>query len=210
MESSNTKKSSKSKKSVIRYFDGAIYTKISKMYDLATKLSGWRKFLSAHALDGLQEGKMLDVGCGTGVVLVAALQKNFDIIGLDASEGMLEKAAVKGVNKERLICGSACALPFADESFDVVVASGSLVHVPDINAAASEISRVLVKGGQLRIIDHATPVQRGISTPIFSIFSQLSGDIIHDYIHYFNGKLDLKSRKTLGRGGYLQQFDFIK
>lgn len=200
-----------SSSSFLPYWDGATYTKYAaKFYDIMTNLTGWRRKLSRYALEGLAPCKMLDVGCGTGFLLNIAKKNGFQVTGIDPSVGMLEKAKQKyGFSNREVIVSSADNLPFEDQSFDLIIASGSLVHIPNLEDVSSEIKRVLKINGKLRIIDHATPIQKNIFTPIALLFSQASGDILHDYEYYFKD-LKLLNRKTIGRGGYMQVFDFEK
>lgn len=201
-----------SRKSILPHWDGQIYTKYAaRFYDLATHFTGWRVKLSAHALDGLTPGKMLDVGCGTGYLMDLAKRKGFKVRGIDASHGMLRKAKEKYPSLSgEIILSSADALPFPSDEFDLVVASGALCHIPAIEKAADEMSRVLKPGGIIRIIDHAKPIKLTPLTPAACIFSQASGDILHDYETIFSRHAKLTSRKVLGRGGYMQRFDFVK
>ncbi|MCX6815135.1 MAG: class I SAM-dependent methyltransferase [Candidatus Aenigmarchaeota archaeon] len=85
-------------------------------------------------------GKSLDVGCGTGYHL--DLLEN--VIGLDPSKEMLEKAKVKG---KPLILGKGEKLPFPGEKFDTVLCLFSVLNICDAEKAAKEIRRVLKPGG---------------------------------------------------------------
>ncbi len=172
-------------------------------------LTGWRKKIARYALEGLPKGRLLDVGCGTGYLLSLAKSFGYSVCGVDPSHGMLEKAKAQGIfQPHELFLTPVDQLPFENESFDIVIASGSLVHVPKLKEGALEISRVLRRGGRLRIIDHAVPMEPTWSTPLLTLFSQASGDILHDYPAYFSESCKLIARKTLGRGGYMQRFDF--
>ena len=201
-----------SKKSILPHWSGETYTKVAApFYDSVTQLTGWKRQLSRHALDGLEKGSLLDVGCGTGEFLSMAHAKGFQVSGVDLSEGMLKRLELNhpqltGLTQQ----ASVEKLPFADESFDIVFSSGVLVHVPEIIAAAKEITRVLKPGGVLRIFDHAKPKKLFWSTPISFIFSEFSGDILHDYEKIFSEYMTLSQHQSLGRGGYLQKFDFRK
>lgn len=88
---------------------------------------------------------VLEVGCGTGILLrrIAPLARS--AIGLDISRQMLAVARERGL---QCVQGDATALPFADESFDAVYSFKVLAHVEDIERATSEIARVLRPGGR--------------------------------------------------------------
>lgn len=89
---------------------------------------------------------LLEVGCGTGLLLerFAAMCKTAK--GVDLSPGMLEKAKQRGLD---VVEGSATALPFEDASFDVAVSFKVLAHIPDIRTALSEMTRVVRPGGHV-------------------------------------------------------------
>jgi SAM-dependent methyltransferase len=83
--------------------------------------------------------QVLDVGSGYATYL-----SDTDVTALDISA-----AALKNSPRARTVVGSADALPFDDRSFDVVVCSQVLEHVPDWSTAISEMVRVLRPGGLL-------------------------------------------------------------
>ncbi len=89
---------------------------------------------------------VLELGCGTGLILerVAAVARS--AVGLDLSRGMIEKAHARGLSVAN---GSVTALPFADESFDLVYSYKVLAHVPDIDLAIAEAARVTRSGGHM-------------------------------------------------------------
>ncbi len=88
--------------------------------------------------------QVLEVGCGTGLVLSRIAPVASKVVGVDLSPGMLAKARARGLEVRE---GSATALPFEDASFDVVCSFKVLAHVPDITTAMREVSRVLRPGG---------------------------------------------------------------
>jgi ubiquinone/menaquinone biosynthesis C-methylase UbiE len=98
------------------------------------------KLVRAHATGG----RLLEVGCGTGLIL-DRLRSDFDeVVGVDLSEGMLEQARLRGLNVQQ---SSAESLPFEDNSFDMVCSFKVLAHVQGIRSAALEMARVLKPGG---------------------------------------------------------------
>jgi len=82
---------------------------------------------------------VLEVGCGTGLVLQRIASFARSAKGVDLSEGMLEAAKQRGLDVTQ---GSATTLPFADDSFDVTCSFKVLAHIPDIEQALSEMVRV--------------------------------------------------------------------
>ncbi len=88
--------------------------------------------------------KILEVGCGTGLILEQVTRFASSAVGIDLSEGMLEKARERGLD---VVQGSATALPYADESFDVVYSFKVLAHIEDIHTAMAEMARVTRPGG---------------------------------------------------------------
>lgn len=98
-------------------------------------------------------GPVLDLGAGTGrfsVPLAEGLETT--VIGLEPAGGMRAEAATKvpgsGV---ALVAGTAEALPFGDETFGGVWASQVVHHLPDLEACARELRRILVVGGRLLV-----------------------------------------------------------
>ncbi|QQR80671.1 MAG: class I SAM-dependent methyltransferase [Deltaproteobacteria bacterium] len=202
-----------SKRSIVPPMTGGHYTRfLSSTYDFLTKLSGWRRKIAIHALDDLPaSGKLLDIGCGTGFLLHLASKNGYEVHGVEPSQGMLKKAFENySFRPDQITQAEAHQIPLPSESFDIITASGSLIYMMRIQETASEISRLLKRNGFLRIIDHAVPFEPNWTTPFITLFSQLTGEIIHDYPTIFEKDFNLISKKTLGRGGYLQQFDFVK
>lgn len=89
---------------------------------------------------------VLEVGCGTGLILARLARSAKSARGVDLSPGMLEHARKRGLEVSE---ASATALPFPDSSFDVVCSFKVLAHVPDIEQALSEMARVCRPGGQV-------------------------------------------------------------
>jgi SAM-dependent methyltransferase len=116
---------------------------------------------------GIRSGdRVLDVGCGTGVLAREALGRvgqDGQIVGLDLNEGMLGVAARTEPNVEWRL-GDAASLPFEDATFDVVVSQFALMYFPDRLASLRETWRTLAPRGRLAIavwapIDHARGYQ---------------------------------------------------
>jgi ubiquinone/menaquinone biosynthesis C-methylase UbiE len=89
---------------------------------------------------------VLEVGCGTGLVLARIADFARSARGVDLSPGMLELAKSRGLD---VVEGSATSLPFADASFDVTCSFKVLAHVPGIEQALFEMARVTRPGGMI-------------------------------------------------------------
>ncbi len=89
---------------------------------------------------------VLEVGCGTGLVLSKIATFARSARGVDLSPGMLEKARARKLDVQ---LGSATELPFEDARFDVTCSFKVLAHVPEIERALSEMARVTRPGGMI-------------------------------------------------------------
>jgi ubiquinone/menaquinone biosynthesis C-methylase UbiE len=97
--------------------------------------------------------RILDLGCGEGGYSRQLKRRGANIVGVDGSETLVriarERAAAENLDVP-FICANANALQtIADNSYDLVVASMSLMDVEDYPGAVSEIRRVLCSGGSL-------------------------------------------------------------
>lgn len=101
----------------------------------------------------IEEGmKVLELGCGTGSMWTNhkdVVGKCSEIVFSDFSAGMLEtaKANIGELPNVKYQVIDIQDIPFEDNYFDMVIANFMLYHVPDIEKALSEVSRVLKKGG---------------------------------------------------------------
>ena len=96
--------------------------------------------------DFVGDKDVLEVGCGTGLILERVADKAERAMGVDISRGMLHRAAGRGL---QVVQGDVTALPFAANSFDVVYSFKVLAHVKDIDRALAEMARVTRRGGHL-------------------------------------------------------------
>ena len=98
-------------------------------------------------------GDLLEVGCGTGLLLRRFAQLTKSARGIDLSPGMLEKARARGLD---VSTGTVLDLPFPDASFDVTCSFKVLAHVEDIERALGEMVRVTRPSGAV-IADFYNP-----------------------------------------------------
>jgi demethylmenaquinone methyltransferase/2-methoxy-6-polyprenyl-1,4-benzoquinol methylase len=103
--------------------------------------------------------RVLDACCGTGDLALAARAHGADVVGLDFSERMLERARAKSADVE-WVRGDVLALPFDDASFDAVTVGFGIRNVDDLEAGLVELRRVLLPGGRIGILEITQP--RGV------------------------------------------------
>lgn len=134
----------------------AKYDALAHVYDRR-----WRRYLEGTiraALADLQLNgteRVLDMPIGTGEPAHRLLQNwpDLQLTGADYSQGMLQRARTKLPGAVRLTCCDAAALPFASESFDLVVCISSFHYFQTPAEALSEFRRVLRRGGRLLLLD---------------------------------------------------------
>jgi SAM-dependent methyltransferase len=94
--------------------------------------------------------RVLDVGCGPGVVCGLAAERRALPTGVDVAPGMLAEARRRHPHLP-FLQADAVALPFEDGAFDACVGNFVLNHLPAPEAAAGELARVLAPGGSLAL-----------------------------------------------------------
>jgi SAM-dependent methyltransferase len=123
------------------------YDEIAEWYD-----STFRPSLPPPEADvvarflGPGDGRCLDLGCGTGVAVPVLTALGWSVVGVDASERLLDIARARGVEA---VAASADSLPFDDASFDAALSIWIHTDVDDFAAALREAARVLRPGAPL-------------------------------------------------------------
>jgi ubiquinone/menaquinone biosynthesis C-methylase UbiE len=146
-----------------RYVPALGFERLTRLYDPVVRATTRERAFKRRLLDqaAVQPGqRVLDLGCGTGTLAIAAKQRepNAEVAGLDGDPEMLglarEKAADARVDVE-LQQGLAHHLPYPDSSFDKVLSTLLFHHLTGEvkRAAAREIARVLRPGGELHLAD---------------------------------------------------------
>jgi SAM-dependent methyltransferase len=124
---------------------GARYDGIADWYDTEFQPAPLESetWQTIAGLLGQGEGRLVDVGCGTGSYGAALAGLGWTVTGVDISEDMLRRAREKGVEAVR---ADATALPFEDASFDAAVSVFTHTDVEDFSAVVREVARVLRPG----------------------------------------------------------------
>lgn len=157
------------------------YDRLAPLYDaiqwpMEHSARAWRRQLWSRVAGD----RILELGIGTGSSLPFHPPGRV-VVGIDLSPRMLERARRKAERLQRpvrLVDGDVQQLPFADSSFDSVVATFLFCSVPDPVRGLSEARRVLVPGGQLLLLEHVLseqPVLRWAMRHLDRLTVRLSG-----------------------------------
>jgi ubiquinone/menaquinone biosynthesis C-methylase UbiE len=160
-----------------------------RFYDLSAGLlfggTRGRSYRSLMEAAGVQSGdRALDIGCGPGYFarrLAEAVGPMGSVVGVDAAPEMIEYASRKArrVSNCRFQPGTAEALALPDASFDVVLSSLMMHHLPNEVRlpAVREMKRVLRPGGTLLLADFTIPKKGG-----WHIVAALTGHVGGDMV----------------------------
>ncbi len=139
-------------------FDDELSRRIEKIYSTPDVVAQRKAVREALAIEPGE--RVLDIGAGPGFLaaeLAACASPNGMVVGTDFSDSMLAIAAARvgsgGDAELRFEHADACALPFADASFDAVVSTQVYEYVEDIAMALQELARVLRPGGRALVLD---------------------------------------------------------
>lgn len=118
----------------------------------------WLSVLRRWFGDGDAPRRILDVGCGTGVISVLLAELGHDVAGIDVSTEMLERARAKAADRtpDRPVefqVGDAEAIPYPDDAFDAVTARHLVWTLPNPSNAIREWQRVVRPGGRIVLIE---------------------------------------------------------
>jgi demethylmenaquinone methyltransferase/2-methoxy-6-polyprenyl-1,4-benzoquinol methylase len=147
----------------------SFYDRIADVHNFALKLNGYRrsvaKYLRSLDLELGPDSTVLDAGSGTGIVTMSLLDSGFrpkKVVALDLSFNSLRVSREQFEKKKKysdveVTQGNILTLPFAENTFDMVMTCGVLEYV-NLDDGLKELSRVLKPNGKLVLL----PVKAGI------------------------------------------------
>ena len=156
----------------------SIYDRFTSLYDLMIRVHGYRRsverYLRENPLPLASGARVLDAGCGTGLLTLAFLsahRRPADVASIDLSVRSLQTARRSTRKLEppprrdvSFAQANALRLPFADETFDLVMTSGVIEYLP-LQDGLKEMARVLAPGGLLFFV----PVRPSIATSFIEV-----------------------------------------
>ena len=128
--------------------------------------------------------RVLDVGCGEGRFARLLAARGAEVVGLDPIAPILDAAVAQASANERYVLGAGEHLPFADESFDILVFYLSLLDITGFRAAISEASRVLCPGG-LAVIANFSNIASAAESAVFDDDGKFAGYKVDRYLEEF-------------------------
>ena len=132
--------------------NGTVFSKIAHRYDLLNTIMSlgqeqkWRR----SAIDRLPQGRILDLGAGTGAANAVFVDR--EVVALDPAPEMLARN-----DATSRIVGVGEALPFADATFDAVFSAYVFRNLSSVQRTLEEIARVLRPQGKAGIVDLGRP-----------------------------------------------------
>ncbi|MEQ1407577.1 class I SAM-dependent methyltransferase [Neorhizobium sp. Rsf11] len=135
---------------------------LPKLCDLAMRNERLRPY--RERVIGAAEGRVLEIGSGSGLNLPFYGARVREILALEPSPNLLAlaRSAPQSAMPVRFIEASAEAIPLDDGSVDTVVTTWTLCTIPGAAAALSEMRRVLKPGGKLLFVEHGRSPDRGV------------------------------------------------
>jgi ubiquinone/menaquinone biosynthesis C-methylase UbiE len=143
----------------VRAFEYAAWQRVAHNY--GSSFAGATSRFVPAVLDAAAAGpgvRLLDVGCGPGIVCKAAAARGAEVTGVDFSPAMLAVAR-QAHPAIAFVEGDMQNLPFADASFDAAVSNFGIHHAPDPAAALAQMHRVLARGGRIAFATWINPAE---------------------------------------------------
>lgn len=157
---------------------------LARVVRLAAPQPGWRA---------------LDVGTGTGHMALALAPHVREVVGLDLTPQMLERAerarAERGAENVSFTLGDAHDLPFPDGAFQLVLCRRTAHHFSNVARALAEMRRVLARGGRLVIDDRTVPEDDFVDAVMDTL------DRLHDPSHVRQWRVS-EWRRLLAAAGF--------
>lgn len=156
-----------------------MFSRIAARYDLMNRLmtfgrdQAWHREVVRRA--GLPvEGRLLDIGSGTGGIVNTALEQDptLSAVAADFTFEMMVTGRAHHANRPIQWCGAdALSLPFEDNTFDAVTSGYLIRNVVDIRQAFEEQRRVVRPGGKVVCLD-TSPPPAGVLQPVINAYLQ--------------------------------------
>jgi len=136
-------------------------------------------------IDALPAGCAIDAGCGTGRHSAYLASRGHRVIGVDATDGMLEIARLR-LPGARFLRGDMQSLPIESASADLLVCALALTHVAELGTSLREFARVVKPGGRV-ILSDQHPLMTMLGGTAFYVSAAGSFGYVSSYQHWHSG-----------------------
>jgi demethylmenaquinone methyltransferase / 2-methoxy-6-polyprenyl-1,4-benzoquinol methylase len=143
-------------------FIRGMFASIVPAYDLLNRIlslgvdRGWRR-TAIRMLGGVKGRRALDLCCGTGDLTKMLAGEGAEAVSLDFCIDMILEGRRKGNIAGNSVTADASALPFRDNSFDVITIAFGIRNIPDLDVFIADTRRVLRDGGRMSILELTRP-----------------------------------------------------
>ncbi len=141
-------------------------------------------------LDAMKGGRLLEVGCGSGAMLKEMAEREWQVEGIDFDPNAVKNARQKGLTVH---IGSLQTQSFPSNTFDAIVMSHVIEHVPDPHALLVECERILKPGA---ILVSVTPNTNSLGHRVYK--TDWRGLEPPRHLHLFNSRSSLKLARNTG------------
>lgn len=182
------------------------FMKFSKFFSKIQETPWYRSFLNPVINEITTEGKLLDIGTGSGkLIQILSDEKIIHCIGVDTNQEMLNEAQkkLKGTNTSLLKIKANTKLPFNDNSFSYVTICSVLFHLKkeEIDFILNDIQRILEKNGKIIVL---TPTGKGSFYKLTKKYFSLKNTSV--YIWFYATQ---KRAKLWTNNNYLKKYAYI-
>jgi ubiquinone/menaquinone biosynthesis C-methylase UbiE len=197
----------------------------AKFYSILQGVSPLRKKLFGDIAEDIckyiTSGIILDVGTGPGnLPFEIAKRSKLEIVGIDLSESMI---TIARKNKQKICPGAnirfevadSVKLPFADESFDLVVSTMSMHHWSKPQLGVSEIGRVLKKTGTALIYDIWSDISKERSAEVRKKYGFFPWLVLIQIVRRHSSTTRNRAQEIIASSHYpfasvaIEEFDFL-
>jgi SAM-dependent methyltransferase len=149
------------------------------------------------AEQGQRGQRVLDLGCGDGVLLERLRRRGTVAVGVDRSAAEVALARRRGMIA---VCGDARALPVRSQTMDLVVSHLAFSVMEDVDAVVGEIDRVLAKRGRFAAIVGGGPVAMAPVAPVArdALGEGIPGDVFEEFLTRLSAALAGRTRARFG------------
>jgi ubiquinone/menaquinone biosynthesis C-methylase UbiE len=184
---------------------GSLYDRIANLYNMTFKFNGYARsldhYLRAHPLPVSPGARILDAGCGTGLLTLALLRAlDFQVSITAADLSLTSLVTARRTVKEEVgrrardvhfTQANVLQLPYADNSFDLIVTSGVLEYV-SLRDGFGELARVLAPGGYMLHLPVRPSLMSRLLELMFRFKTHPPQEVTHHTSRYFRILEDYK------------------